>query len=57
MDSIGLKTKELQSKMYLTQTHRLSLIDHWTHKGRTINFIGGGGGGGVPFLGLADDFF
>ena len=37
MDSIRLKTKELQSKMYLTQTHRLRLIDsdsltHWTHK-------------------------
>ena len=27
MDSIWLKTKELQSKMYLTQTHRLRLID------------------------------
>ena len=27
MDSIRLKTKELQSKMYLTQTHRLRLID------------------------------
>ena len=39
MDSIRLKTKELQSKMYLTQTQtcRLRLIDsdsltHWTHK-------------------------
>ena len=27
MDSIRLKTKELQSKIYLTQTHRLGLID------------------------------
>ena len=26
MDSIRLKTKELQSKMYLTQTDRLRLI-------------------------------
>ena len=26
MDSIQLKTKELQSKMYLSQTHRLRLI-------------------------------
>ena len=27
MDSIHLKTKELQSKIYLTQTHRLRIID------------------------------
>ena len=27
MDSIRLKTKELQSKMYLTRTQRLKLID------------------------------
>ena len=27
-----VKTKELQSKMYLTQTHRLGLIDSLAHK-------------------------
>ena len=37
MDSIRLKTKELQSKMYMTQPQRLRLIDsdsltHWTDK-------------------------
>ena len=30
MDSIQLKRKELQSKMYLTETHRLKT--HWIHK-------------------------
>ena len=32
MYSIQLKTKELQSKMYLTQTHRFRLLTHLSHK-------------------------
>ena len=44
MDSIQLKTKELQSKMYLTQTqtHRLKThsLTHWTHKiGNLIHYM------------------
>ena len=44
MDSIRLKTKELQSKMYLTQTHRLRLINsdsftHSTHKSGQLLII------------------
>ena len=49
MDSIRLKTKELQSKMHLTQTRTQDLgTDHYF-------FIGGGRG--LPFLGVADKFF
>ena len=47
MDSIRLKTKELQSKMYLTQTQtcRFRLIDsdsltHWTHWTHKIGRLG-----------------
>ena len=32
MDSIRLKTKELQSKMYLTQTLDSDSLTQWTHK-------------------------
>ena len=38
MDSIRLKTKELQSKMYLTQTHRLRLIDSLDSQKRSTLF-------------------
>ena len=43
MDSIRLKTKELQSKMYLTQTqtqtHRLGLIDSLDSQKRSTPFV------------------
>ena len=38
MDSIRLKTKELQSKMYLTQTHSSDSLTHWTHKSGQLVF-------------------
>ena len=34
MDSMRLKTKELQSKMYLTSDS----LTHWTHKKRSTRF-------------------
>ena len=44
MDSIRLKTKELQSKMYLTRTHWLRLVDSdsltdWTHKSGQLEML------------------